>query len=137
MLTNLPLRDRILLYEAAVQPLPGRVQFTHRTRATGKAEVVAALNEAIDRRDEGLVLKDPDSVYKPNARAGGGWVKLKPEYENELMDQLDLLVLGGYYGSGGGGGTVTQFLMGLRDAEADRARYVAFCRVGSGYTGRI
>ncbi len=74
-------------------------------------------------------------MYKPNARAGGGWIKLKPEYENELMDQLDLLVLGGYYGSGGGGGTITQFLVGLRDAESDPPRYLAFCRVGSGYTG--
>ena len=32
------------------------------------------------RRDEGIMLKDPESVYKPNARAGGGWLKIKPEY---------------------------------------------------------
>jgi DNA ligase-4 len=138
VLTNLPLRERISIYQSIVKPAPGRVQFSHRILATNKSEVVAALNEAIDRREEGIVLKDPDSVYKPNARAGGGWVKVKPEYENELIDQLDLLILGGDYGSGGGGGTVTQFLMGLRDDEASAAapRYLAFCRVGTGYSGK-
>ena len=33
------------------------------------------LNKAIDQREEGLVLKDPDSIYKPNARKGG-WIKV-------------------------------------------------------------
>ncbi len=136
MLTNLPLRQRIPLYENILQPVRGRVEFSHRQVAASKAEVVAALNAAIDRREEGVVLKDPDSVYKPNARAGGGWVKLKPEYENELIDQLDLVVLGGYYGSGGGGGTVTQFLMGVRDAAAAVPRFLAICRVGTGYSGK-
>jgi DNA ligase-4 len=139
VLTNLPLRERIPLYENILRPVRGRVEFSHRQAAVSKAEVVAALNAAIDRREEGVVLKDPDSVYKPNARAGGGWVKLKPEYENELIDQLDLVVLGGYYGSGGGGGTVTQFLMGLRDAATAATavpRFLAICRVGTGYSGK-
>jgi len=140
VLTNLPLLERIPLYENILRPVRGRVEFSHRQVAASKAEVVAALNAAIDRREEGVVLKDPDSVYKPNARAGGGWVKLKPEYENELIDQLDLVVLGGYYGSGGGGGTVTQFLMGVRDASAAAAvppRFLAICRVGTGYSGKV
>ena len=58
-------------------------------------EVTEALNLAIDRLEEGLVLKDPESVYKPNVRNKGGWVKIKPEYSNELMDMPDLVILGG------------------------------------------
>ena len=50
------------------------------------------------RREEGIMLKDPLSIYKPNARSGSGWLKIKPEYNNDLMDQCDLLVMGGYYG---------------------------------------
>ena len=38
-----------------------------------------ALNDAIDRREEGIMVKDPDSPYKPNTRKGG-WYKIKPEY---------------------------------------------------------
>jgi DNA ligase-4 len=37
--------------------------------------VADLLNEAIDLREEGIVLKNPDSVYKPNERKGG-WVKV-------------------------------------------------------------
>jgi hypothetical protein len=33
-------------------------------------EIVSALNDAIDRREEGLVIKAPNSVYKPNVRNG-------------------------------------------------------------------
>ena len=29
-----------------------------------------ALNEAIDRREEGLVIKQPSSLYKPDKRKG-------------------------------------------------------------------
>lgn len=52
----------------------------------GREEVVSALNEAIDRREEGVVLKDPDSVYQPAARRAG-WIKVKPE----------VIVVGFYY----------------------------------------
>ena len=39
-------------------------------------------------------------MYKPNVRSKGGWVKVKPEYSDSLMDQCDLIIMGGYYGSG-------------------------------------
>ena len=35
-----------------------------------REDVVAALNEAIDRREEGLVVKSPLSTYKPDKRKG-------------------------------------------------------------------
>ena len=45
-------------------------------------DCVDALNEAIDRREEGIMVKDPESPYKPNTRKGG-WYKVKPEYVGE------------------------------------------------------
>ena len=134
VLTNLPLRERIPIYQKTVRPQPGRVQFSVRSVVKNKAEVIDSLNEAVDRREEGLVLKDPDSVYKPNARSGGGWIKLKPEYQNQLMDQLDLLVLGGYFGSGKGSGKIGNFLLGLADRSGTREKFLTFCKVASGYT---
>lgn len=35
-----------------------------------RGDVVKALNEAIDKREEGLVIKSPSSIYKPNVRSG-------------------------------------------------------------------
>ena len=42
-------------------------------------------------------------------------VQVKPEYQNELMDQLDLVMLGGYWGSGRDGGKLSHFLLGVSD----------------------
>ncbi len=43
-----------------------------------RKEVVEALNEAIEMREEGLVIKRPDSTYRLNTRSNdGGWLKIK------------------------------------------------------------
>ena len=55
----------------------GRVHFAEASEGRTRGDVVNALNDAIDRRDEGIVLKDYDAVYKPNARAKGGWLKVR------------------------------------------------------------
>lgn len=64
------------ILEANVHTKEGVLQFPSRKLVTTKAEVTDLLNEAIDNREEGLVLKNPDSVYKPNERKGG-WIKVK------------------------------------------------------------
>lgn len=51
---------------------------TKRKEVKTEQEVINELNWAIDCRLEGIVLKDPTSVYKPNTRKGG-WYKIKPE----------------------------------------------------------
>ena len=54
-------------------------------------DCLKALNDAIDRREEGIMVKDPDSVYKPNVRKGG-WLKLKPDYmSTTITNTLDIL----------------------------------------------
>ena len=37
---------------------------------THREEVITALNEAIDRREEGLMIKQPSSTYRPDKRKG-------------------------------------------------------------------
>lgn len=47
------------------------------------AEILDLLNQAIDNREEGIVVKETQAVYKPNAR-NAGWYKIKPEVLNML-----------------------------------------------------
>jgi len=57
-------------------------------------QVVNFLNEAIDRREEGIIVKNPLSTYAPNKRKDSGWFKVKPEYVDGVVDDLDLVVIG-------------------------------------------
>lgn len=43
-------------------------------------------------------MKSPASLYVPDGRQGAGWFKFKPEYVSNLTSDLDLLIVGGYYG---------------------------------------
>ncbi|KAJ6846948.1 DNA ligase 4 [Iris pallida] len=87
----------------------------------------------IDNRDEGIVLKDLGSKWEPGDRSGK-WMKLKPDYIHASAD-LDVLIIGGYFGSGRHGGEVAQFLVGLAersDLSSYPMRFISFCRVGTG-----
>ncbi len=55
----------------------------------------------IFNREEGIILKAVDGTWVPNERRLQ-WIKLKPEYVDGLGDDLDLLIVGGYYGKGVG-----------------------------------
>lgn len=43
-----------------------------------RSELISYLESAIDNHDEGIIVKDPLSIYKPNSR-NAGWYKIKPE----------------------------------------------------------
>ncbi len=77
------------------------------------------------------MVKDPESAYKPNTRKGG-WYKIKPEYVNNLMDELDVLVVGGYFGVGHRSGMMSHFLCAVadrKDGEDKPRRFLSFCKV--------
>ncbi|TKY72770.1 DNA ligase 4 [Spatholobus suberectus] len=96
-------------------------------------EVERFFKETIENRDEGIVLKDCSSKWEPSDRSGK-WLKLKPEYIQAGSD-LDVLIIGGYYGSGRRGGEVAQFLVGLAERPSPNThpkQFISFCRVGTG-----
>jgi DNA ligase-4 len=67
-------------------------------------------------------------------------MKVKPEYMTEFGESLDLVVIGGYYGSGRRGGGLSSYLCGLRvnDSNAQNGdspmKCYSFCKVGGGFT---
>lgn len=130
------LRKRYEILSNIFTPIPGRIEIVQKTQAHTKKEVVDALNEAIDKREEGIMIKYPLSIYKPDKR-GEGWLKIKPEYVDGLMDELDILIVGGYWGKGLRGGMLSHFLCAVAEKPPSGERPSVFhtlCRVGSGYT---
>ncbi|GFN81474.1 DNA ligase [Plakobranchus ocellatus] len=140
VLTNTPLKDRLPLLEDVFTPIDGRIIRSAFKPAHTNQDCADALNEAIDNKEEGIMVKLADSVYKPNTRKGG-WFKIKPEYIGGLMDELDLLIVGGYFGVGHRSGLISHFLcaVALSDDEGDGEErkptvFYSFCKVGSGYS---
>ncbi|XP_068446736.1 DNA ligase 4 [Clinocottus analis] len=130
------LKKRYETLQTVFTPVTGRMHLVPKTDARTVQEVVNALNDAIDGREEGIMVKDPMSIYKPDKR-GEGWLKIKPEYVDGLMDELDLLILGGYWGKGRRGGMMSHFLCGVAEAPKPGEKPSVFhtlCRIGSGYT---
>lgn len=131
-----PLKKRYETLETVFTPVKGRIHLVSKTDARSMQEVVRALNGAIDNREEGIMVKDPLSIYKPDKR-GEGWLKIKPEYVDGLMDELDLLIVGGYWGKGRRGGMMSHFLCAVAEAPKPGEKPSVFhtlCRIGSGYT---
>ncbi|GFV88356.1 DNA ligase 4 [Trichonephila clavipes] len=137
VLSNLPLMDRVAHIKNTFTAIENKIRYTEQLIASTNAEVTEELNKAIDNRLEGIVVKNPSSIYKPNTRKGGGWLKVKPEYIENLMDELDLLIIGGYYGEGRRSTVISHFLLGVASPEqidgAPKCFY-SFSKVGSGYT---
>ncbi|XP_068165472.1 DNA ligase 4 [Antennarius striatus] len=130
------LKKRYECLQSVFTPVKGRIHLVQKTDARSMQEVVNALNDAIDNREEGIMVKDPLSIYKPDKR-GEGWLKIKPEYVDGLMDELDLLIVGGYWGKGRRGGMMSHFLCAVAEAPKPGEKPSVFhtlCRIGSGYT---
>ncbi|CAN6250052.1 unnamed protein product [Urochloa humidicola] len=101
--------------------------------ANNLEDVEKFFKDTIENRDEGIILKDLDSKWEPGDR-NGKWLKLKPDYIHAGAD-LDVIIIGGYYGAGSRGGEVAQFLVGLAVPSDDNSypkRFLSFCRVGTG-----
>ncbi|XP_026060113.1 DNA ligase 4 [Carassius auratus] len=133
---NEPLKKRYEILENIFTPVKGRIQLVAKAEGKTMQEVVNSLNEAIDNLEEGIMVKDPMSIYKPDKR-GEGWVKIKPEYVDGLMDELDLLIVGGYWGKGRRSGMLSHFLCAVADVPSPGEKPTVFhtlCRIGSGYT---
>lgn len=143
------LKERHELLRKAVKPLKGRLEILVPTGglnahcpsgeprwsliAYNMDDVDRFFKETIENRDEGIILKDLGSKWEPSDRSAK-WLKLKPEYIRAGSD-LDVLIIGAYYGSGRRGGEVAQFLLGLAERPAPNTyprRFVSFCRVGTG-----
>ncbi|VAH35972.1 unnamed protein product [Triticum turgidum subsp. durum] len=143
------LSERHEILRKVVKPLKGRLEIlvptgglnTHRPPdepcwsifAPNIEDVEKFFKETVENRDEGIVLKDLDSKWEPGDRTGK-WLKLKPDYIHAGAD-LDVIIIGGYYGSGRRGGEVAQFLVGLAVSSDDNShpkRFLSFCRVGTG-----
>ncbi|MEM4389169.1 MAG: ATP-dependent DNA ligase [Candidatus Micrarchaeia archaeon] len=62
-------------------------------------EIDALFNEYVSEGLEGILAKDPKSIYSAGAR-GYDWIKLKRSYKGKLADTVDVAIVGYFKGKG-------------------------------------
>lgn len=139
ILSNLPLKERADCLKEIFTPIENKIRLTEQKQGLVREDVDVALNDAISQREEGIVIKNPLSVYRPNIRRGGGWLKIKPEYIDNLMDELDLLIIGGYFGEGRRANMISHFILGVAVPSLDSGqehpkKFCSVTKIGSGYS---
>ncbi len=120
-LLDMPLRERRARLESLA--LGDGFALAHLEAARGAAAVDQRFAAARARRNEGLMLKQPDSPYTPGRR-GLAWLKLK-----RPLDTLDVVVVGAEWGHGKRRGLLSDVTFAVRDEAGE------LVTVGKAYTG--
>ncbi|RDB23717.1 DNA ligase 4 [Hypsizygus marmoreus] len=119
-----------------LKEITGRIEFTVEFKGKTAKDVRMRMDEVMAARGEGLVLKHPLSKYVLNGR-NMDWIKVKPEYMDNMGETVDVLVVGGNYGSGKRGGGVSTLVCAVLDDrritdDDEEPKYSTFVRIGSG-----
>jgi len=125
-LLETPLRERRAALERLSLPEKSaeRLLYSHLATARSAEEVERHFDEARERSNEGLMVKDPESVYQPGRR-GLGWLKLK-----KALATLDCVVVGVEWGHGKRRGVLSDYTFAVRGADGE-----ALLTIGKAYTG--
>jgi len=125
-----PTRRKIL--EKAISE-SGRVKIAEHLVTSDAKELEKFFLKAIEDGCEGLVCKSiaKNSVYQAGAR-GWFWIKYKRDYKSEMMDTVDLVVVGAFHGRGRRAGTYGALLLAAYNSDKDTFETVTKC--GTGFT---
>lgn len=95
-------------------------------RITNKRkEMDTFFKNAVTSGQEGIMVKDPAAVYVSGKRTEN-WMKLKPAFET-----LDVVIVGGIWGSGRRKGLLSSLIIAVRGAKND---YFTVGKVGTGFS---
>ncbi|KAF9219810.1 ATP-dependent DNA ligase [Gyrodon lividus] len=129
---SLKFRKRNL--RACIKEISGRIEFIVEFEGKTARDVRERMDDIMAARGEGLILKHPDSEYVLNGR-NKDWLKVKPEYMDDLGETVDVLVVAGDYGTRKRSGGVSVLICAVfddRHEDDEEPRYSSFVRVGSG-----
>jgi DNA ligase-4 len=133
-LTNLALEERFKFLGRIFQSIEQskHIKISDHEIGHNVAHIYEALKERLENGDEGLVIKNPSSKYSPGEKKD--WIKVKPEYIDSMNDDIDLVIVGGYFGKGKGRrGQLSAFLCAALDRDGPDTKFVSFCKFGSGF----
>jgi DNA ligase-1 len=126
-LLEAPLTERRRALDGLELPLAGdggRFARSHLVSADSVDALEGAFAEARARRNEGLMVKDPTSIYSPGRR-GLGWLKMK-----KALATIDCVVVGVEVGHGKRHGVLSDYTFAVRDESTG-----SLVTIGKAYSG--
>ncbi len=131
-LTTKPLPERKKALESIVEETDV-IKMAEYIVVSSPEELERFFLKAIEDGAEGVMVKamHSKSIYQAGSR-GWLWIKYKRDYKSEMMDTVDLVVVGAFYGKGRRAGKLGTLLMAAYDDETDTFKTV--CKVGTGFT---
>ncbi|MBA3750832.1 MAG: ATP-dependent DNA ligase [Nitrosopumilus sp.] len=131
---DLPFFERRKILEENFNFKNDYIKLIRQLKVTKKEEIDNFMANAIEDGCEGLMIKNAENPYRAGAREWA-WIKLKKEYSNNLLDTIDLVIVGADYGKGRRVGKYGTFL--LAAYEPDEDIFFTVCKVGTGFTDEI
>jgi len=146
-LQDVILSDRKNILKKVVKNIDNKIIVVEGNECNNIEDIFSHFNKSLENKEEGIIIKKIDSTYKLDDRTRD-WVKMKCDYIDSLIDTLDLVIIGGFYGEGkrvkglinDGSDNITSFLMGVikrLDIENPKNSVILpFVKVGTGYTNQ-
>ena len=119
---DLPLTERRKLLERIANFDPSILADQIQSDSPELAEKI--YRQALDAGHEGLILKNPKSVYAPGKR-GKNWLKIKP-----VMETLDLVVIGAKWGEGRRASLLGSYRLGCQDQATGKLLDIGWVATG-------
>ena len=119
---ELPFKERRKMLEKIVENVPKKIGLAVQLVTSDEKEAEKFYRDALKIGEEGVMIKNLESAYV-SGRYVGTMVKLKP-----VVADLDLVIVGGEYGTGKRAGGLTSFIVACRSDD----EFLEIGRVSSG-----
>ncbi|HTY44023.1 MAG TPA: ATP-dependent DNA ligase [Patescibacteria group bacterium] len=118
-----PFRKRTELVRKIVSPHPLKIVHAKQIITDDEKKAEEFFKQALKNNQEGVMMKNLDSIYQPGSRVGF-MLKVKPQEKD-----FDLVIVGGEYGTGKRGGWISSFILACRED----GKFLEIGKVGTGF----